>query len=185
MAEFALSLMRKLRKNSIENFKQDNPGLLRIGISHGKVMAGVIGSSKPLYDVWGNAVNMASRMDSTGVPGKIQVTKDTAEVLQKFGIKCEFREFRNVKGAGLIPTYFVCIDENLEFVRIQPDTDSLQVGDEYINFNDSENHEPIIINQEKFHRSYSTHKIDIEEEDEDGYETDDLEDNDENSITRF
>jgi hypothetical protein len=43
------------------------------GISHGKVMAGVVGSSKPLYDVWGNAVNMASRMDSTGIPGKIQV----------------------------------------------------------------------------------------------------------------
>lgn len=36
-------------------------------------MAGVVGSSKPLYDVWGNAVNMASRMDSTGTPGKIQV----------------------------------------------------------------------------------------------------------------
>lgn len=36
-------------------------------------MAGVVGSSKPLYDVWGNAVNMASRMDSTGKPGKIQV----------------------------------------------------------------------------------------------------------------
>lgn len=36
-------------------------------------MAGVVGSSKPLYDVWGNAVNMASRMDSTGMPGRIQV----------------------------------------------------------------------------------------------------------------
>lgn len=48
---------------------------LYLGISHGKVMAGVVGSSKPLYDVWGNAVNMASRMDSTGIPGKIQVTK--------------------------------------------------------------------------------------------------------------
>lgn len=185
MAEFALSLMRKLRKNSIENFKQDNPGLLRIGISHGKVMAGVIGSSKPLYDVWGNAVNMASRMDSTGIAGKIQVTKDTAEVLQKFGIKCEFRGEVFVKGPGNIPTYFVCIDENLEFVRIQTETDSLQFGDEFINFNDSEIHEPIIITQEKFHRSYSTHKIDIEEEDEDGYETDDLEDNNENNITKF
>lgn len=38
-------------------------------------MAGVVGSSKPLYDVWGNAVNMASRMDSTGIPGQIQVRK--------------------------------------------------------------------------------------------------------------
>lgn len=38
-------------------------------------MAGVVGSSKPLYDVWGNCVNMASRMDSTGIPGKIQVIR--------------------------------------------------------------------------------------------------------------
>lgn len=183
MAEFALSLMRQLRENSIENLKQDNPGLLRIGISHGKVMAGVIGSSKPLYDVWGNAVNMASRMESTGVPGKIQVTKDTADVLQKFGIKCESRGEVYVKGPGNIPTYFVCIDENLEFVRIQPEIDSFH-GEEFINFNEMEVYEPIIVNQEKFHRSYSTHKIDIEEEDEDGYESDDQED-DENSITKF
>lgn len=184
MAEFALSLMRKLRKTSIENLKGHNPGLLKIGISHGKVMAGVIGSSKPLYDVWGNAVNMASRMESTGIPGKIQVTKDTAEVLQKFGIKCEFREKVFVKGAGKIPTYFVCIDENLEFVRIQGETDSLQLSEEFINFNETNIHESIIINQEQIHRSYSTHKIDIEEEDEDGYASDDQE-NYENSVTRF
>lgn len=43
------------------------------GISHGEVAAGVVGSLKPLYDIWGHAVNMSSRMDSTGEPGKIQV----------------------------------------------------------------------------------------------------------------
>ena len=42
-------------------------------MSHGPVTAGVVGSQKPLYDIWGNAVNIASRMDSTGEPGKIQV----------------------------------------------------------------------------------------------------------------
>lgn len=46
---------------------------MRIGISHGEVTAGVVGAQKPLYDIWGDAVNMASRMDTTGVPGKIQV----------------------------------------------------------------------------------------------------------------
>lgn len=46
---------------------------LRIGISHGEVTAGVVGAQKPLYDIWGDAVNMASRMDTTGVSGKIQV----------------------------------------------------------------------------------------------------------------
>lgn len=45
-----------------------------LGISNGEVAAGVVGSLKPLYDIWGHAVNMASRMDSTGEPGKIQVS---------------------------------------------------------------------------------------------------------------
>ena len=44
------------------------------GISHGPVVAGVIGAKKPQYDIWGDTVNMASRMDSTGLIGKIQVS---------------------------------------------------------------------------------------------------------------
>ena len=44
-----------------------------LGIGIGPVVAGVIGAKKPQYDIWGNAVNVASRMDSTGIVGKIQV----------------------------------------------------------------------------------------------------------------
>lgn len=112
--------MQVFQQFNVENFKEDSPGLLRIGISHGKVMAGVVGSTKPLYDVWGNSVNMASRMDSTGVPGKIQVTSETAKVLQEHGIACQYRGEIQVKGRGLIPTYFVCTDENLNFVKRDP-----------------------------------------------------------------
>lgn len=47
------------------------------GINVGPVVAGVIGARRPQYDIWGNTVNVASRMDSTGVPGKIQVPAHT------------------------------------------------------------------------------------------------------------
>lgn len=57
---------------------------LRIGISHGEVTAGVVGAQKPLYDIWGDAVNMASRMDTTGVPGKIQVRLKLNFSLKKY-----------------------------------------------------------------------------------------------------
>lgn len=49
------------------------PCCLCTGINHGPVIAGVIGAHKPQYDIWGNSVNVASRMDSTGVLDKIQV----------------------------------------------------------------------------------------------------------------
>lgn len=75
LAEFALELMKVLKKFSDKSFADSDPLQLRVGISHGKVMAGVVGSSKPLYDIWGNAVNMASRMDSTGIGGAIQVNQ--------------------------------------------------------------------------------------------------------------
>uniref|UniRef100_A0A8C4ZH49 Adenylate cyclase type 2 n=1 Tax=Gadus morhua TaxID=8049 RepID=A0A8C4ZH49_GADMO len=71
MLEFAFALVGKLdviNRHSFNDFK------LRVGINHGPVIAGVIGAQKPQYDIWGNTVNVASRMDSTGVLGKIQVS---------------------------------------------------------------------------------------------------------------
>ena len=47
---------------------------LRVGLSRGSVVAGVVGGSKPQYDIWGNTVNVASRMESTGQMGRIQVS---------------------------------------------------------------------------------------------------------------
>lgn len=121
LTRFALELMKTLKETAEENSNTD--ASLRIGISHGEVMAGVIGSSKPLYDIWGNAVNMASRMDSTGIPGKIQVTENTANVLGNFGIDCDYRGQTFVKGTGNIPTYLVCV-EDFEFQKTNDNDDS-------------------------------------------------------------
>nr|DBA22671.1 TPA: hypothetical protein GDO54_013684 [Pyxicephalus adspersus] len=107
MVEFATALIGKLdviNKHSFNNFK------LRVGINHGPVVAGVIGAQKPQYDIWGNTVNVASRMDSTGVLGKIQVTEETSKVLQKLGYTCERRGVIKVKGKGQLCTYFVITD---------------------------------------------------------------------------
>nr|XP_020671556.1 adenylate cyclase type 4 isoform X2 [Pogona vitticeps] len=107
MVEFAMALVAKLdiiNKHSFNSFK------LRAGINHGPVVAGVIGAQKPQYDIWGNTVNVASRMESTGVLSKIQVTEETAKVLETLGYPCSLRGVIKVKGKGQLRTYFVCTD---------------------------------------------------------------------------
>ena len=106
-----------------------------LGINHGPVIAGVIGAQKPQYDIWGNSVNVASRMETTGVLGKIQVrrltkpqgndlqracklltlpmffsvqvTEETSGILSTLGYMCSCRGIINVKGKGDLKTYFV------------------------------------------------------------------------------
>ncbi|CAB3259559.1 unnamed protein product [Arctia plantaginis] len=104
LVEFAIALMAMLDQINRESFQRFK---LRIGLSHGPVIAGVVGAQKPQYDIWGNTVNVASRMDSTGVMGKIQVTEDTAKVLMSAGYTCECRGPTFVKGKGTLVTYFV------------------------------------------------------------------------------
>nr|XP_012138136.1 PREDICTED: adenylate cyclase type 2-like isoform X2 [Megachile rotundata] len=117
MAQFAVEMMGVLSKLNGRSFYRCKPYKLRIGISHGEVTAGVVGAQKPLYDIWGDAVNMASRMDTTGVPGKIQVTAETAAVLEQQGIKCHLRGNTYVKPKGYVTTYFVGIDEERQLER--------------------------------------------------------------------
>ncbi|XP_074115513.1 adenylyl cyclase X D isoform X2 [Cotesia typhae] len=118
MAEFAVRMMEVLdRLNSNTFCKSLKPYKLRIGISHGEVTAGVVGAQKPLYDIWGDAVNMASRMDTTGVPGKIQVTTETANVLEQNGIKCYLRGQTWVKPKGFVTTYFIGVDKNRRLIN--------------------------------------------------------------------
>lgn len=73
----------------------------------GPVVAGVIGARKPQYDIWGNSVNVASRMDSTGVLDQIQVTQDMYNILEPRGYKLKCRGKINVKGKGSMITYIL------------------------------------------------------------------------------
>ena len=80
----------------------------RIGINSGPVVAGVIGKSKYIYDLWGDTVNLASRMEATGLPGAIQVTRPVFETLRdKYAF--ESRGEIEVKGKGHVEAWLLRI----------------------------------------------------------------------------
>ena len=79
---------------------------VRFGIASGPVVAGVVGTRKFFYDVWGDAVNVASRMESTGEPGKIQVSQATYECLNSEFV-LESRGVIDIKGKGEMRTWFL------------------------------------------------------------------------------
>jgi adenylate cyclase len=79
---------------------------LRIGINSGPVVGGVIGTKRFLYDLWGDAVNTASRMESQGTPGEIQITRATYELL-KDDFVCRRRGTIPVKGKGQMETWYL------------------------------------------------------------------------------
>ncbi|GAB1599505.1 uncharacterized protein LOC115219753, partial [Argonauta hians] len=103
LAEFIMGMKEKLKninENSYNNF------MLKIGVNVGPVVAGVIGARKPQYDIWGNTVNVASRMESTGRPDHIQVTEEVYLALKDvYDFKCRGRI--TVKGKGDMVTYFL------------------------------------------------------------------------------
>ncbi|XP_061683903.1 adenylate cyclase type 6-like [Syngnathoides biaculeatus] len=104
LADYAMRLreqMKYINEHSFNNFQ------MKIGLNMGPVVAGVIGARKPQYDIWGNTVNVASRMDSTGVPDCIQVTTDLYHVLANNGYRLACRGLVKVKGKGEMTTYFL------------------------------------------------------------------------------
>lgn len=103
MAHMALDMNR-----AIEAYSQKHEAALqlRIGIHSGSVVAGVIGEKKFIYDLWGDTVNLASRMESTGVPGRIHVTEATYGKLRE-DFDLEQRPQIEVKGKGVMTTYLL------------------------------------------------------------------------------
>lgn len=103
LAEVALGMMRFL-----DDFVLPDGSRLqfRIGINTGPVVAGVIGTRKFQYDVWGDAVNVASRMESHGIPGKIQIGPTTFELIRD-RYRCVQRGSIEVKGKGTLDTWIL------------------------------------------------------------------------------
>lgn len=103
LAYFALKM-----RDSLKDFnRRNNTDLkIRIGLNSGPMIAGVIGKRRFLYDLWGDSVNTASRMESHGIPGKIQVSEATRQLMDgKFAF--EDRGVIEVKSKGLMQTYFL------------------------------------------------------------------------------
>ncbi|HWH25000.1 MAG TPA: adenylate/guanylate cyclase domain-containing protein, partial [Candidatus Limnocylindria bacterium] len=102
-AETALDMLAAMDRLATE---LGRPMMLRVGIHSGRAMAGVIGRRKFAYDLWGDAVNVASRMESHGVAGRIQLTDAVVGLLDgKYLI--EERGRVDVKGLGEMRTWFL------------------------------------------------------------------------------
>jgi adenylate cyclase len=102
MAELAVRIRDHVAASTFEGHEIR----LRIGINSGPVVAGVVGTHKFAYDLWGDVVNIASRMESEGIPGSIQVTPETYRLIADRYI-CEPRGMVSVKGRGEMETFIL------------------------------------------------------------------------------
>ncbi len=96
--------MQEFMKSHKEHFKYQ--WAIRIGIHSGPVVAGIVGSKKFTYDIWGDTVNIASRMESSGLPNEINISGDTYNKIKDY-FDCEYRGKLPVKHKGEIDMYFV------------------------------------------------------------------------------
>lgn len=95
----------RITEDTVGNLDLNNWSI-RIGIHTGPCIAGVVGFKKYTYDIWGDAVNIASRMEKAGVPGRINVSGDTANEVGDF-FACEYRETQEIKNIGPVPMHFL------------------------------------------------------------------------------
>ena len=103
MVRMAIRMVHITREHAMEH----NVSMkLRVGVNSGPVVAGVIGKSKYIYDLWGDTVNLASRMESGGIPDSVQVTRAVYEQL-KDQFVFEPRGAIEVKGKGNVEAWLL------------------------------------------------------------------------------
>ena len=103
MAEMALGMM-----DALERFNEDHdpPFRMRVGLQTGPVAAGIIGSHRFLYDIWGDTVNMAARFESYCEPDRIHVTAEVCRLLER-EFDLEPRGVMDIRGKGKVETFFL------------------------------------------------------------------------------
>ena len=107
MINAALSILQFLEKLNLEKTEQNRlPFMIRIGIHIGPVTAGVVGKSKYAYDIWGDAVNVASRLETNSEKGRINISGELYEII-KNEFECEYRGKIDAKNKGSIDMFFV------------------------------------------------------------------------------
>ena len=98
-----IEFIKESKKTEMDDLTQFD---IRVGMNTGPIVAGVVGTKKFAYDIWGDSVNVASRMETKSLPGRINVSESTYELIKDV-YECEFRGEIDVKNKGMMKMYFV------------------------------------------------------------------------------